>query len=229
MLRRTKNFFYLTSKQRRSAAPLPAQISKLTTLKNGLRVASLDMKIPTATVGLWCNCGSRYENDKNNGVAHYFEHLVFKGSKGMTKQKLEETVENDGQQLNAYTSREQTVYFCKGFGKDIVDMVKLLSNLVNNPTLSVAAIEEERDVIVREMEDIAQNQEETVYDYLHEVCYRGTPLSYPILGPESIVKTIQRHEIEAFVKSHYITHRMVLVAAGGVDHQHLCEMGEKFF
>ena len=94
------------------------QLTKVTTLESGLRVASVDMHCPTMTVGLWCDCGSRYENDDNNGVAHYFEHLVFKGSTvggkdggRMTQDELELTVENKGCMLNAYDKVENTFYF----------------------------------------------------------------------------------------------------------------------
>jgi processing peptidase subunit beta len=194
------------------------------------------MQLPTMTVGLWCDCGSRYEHDDNNGVAHYFEHLVFKGSAQgganggqLTQAELELTVENKGCMLNAYTSREQTVYFCKGFVEEADYMVQLLANIVQKPLLEKDAIDRERSVITREMEDIEQNQEETVYDYLHEICFLDQPLGYTILGPRSIVNSIQRHEILDFVKKHYVPERMVLAAAGGIAHEDLVNLGNQFF
>lgn len=206
-----------------------SQISKLTTLKNGLRVASLDMNLPTMSVGLWCNCGSRFENEENSGIAHFFEHLVFKGSEGMDLKLLTDIAETKGMQLNAYTSREQTVYFSRGFSHDAELMVKLLANIVQFPELSRKAIHDERGVVLREIQHIAENSEETIYDALHEVCFRGTPLSFPILGPPENVKKFKRHQILDFVKTHYITHRMVLCAAGGISHDKLCELGSKYF
>merc|ERR1711976_235938 len=194
------------------------------------------MHCPTMTVGLWCGCGSRYENDDNNGVAHYFEHLVFKGSTvggkdggRMTQDELELTVENKGCMLNAYTSREQTVYFSKGFVEEADYMVQLLANIVQKPALDAGAIDRERSVITREMQDIEQNQEETVYDYLHEICFQDQPLGYTILGPESIVNTIKGPQILDFVKKHYVPERMVLAAAGGITHEELCNLGKEFF
>merc|ERR1711976_967433 len=194
------------------------------------------MHCPTMTVGLWCDCGSRYENDDNNGVAHYFEHLVFKGSTvggkdggKITRDELELTVENKRCMLNAYTSREQTVYFSKGFVEEANYMVQLLANIVQKPALDPGAIERERSVIIRETEDIAQNQEETCYDYLHEICFPDQPLGYTILGPESIVNTIKGPQILDFVKKHYVPERMVLAAAGGITHEELCNLGKEFF
>lgn len=93
--------------------------TKVTQLANGMRVASEDSGIPTTTVGLWIDAGSRFENDKNNGVAHFLEHMAFKGTKKRSQTQLELEVENMGAHLNAYTSREQTVYYAKCLSKDI--------------------------------------------------------------------------------------------------------------
>jgi processing peptidase subunit beta len=87
--------------------------------KNGLRVASENSGIATATVGLWIDAGSRFENDRNNGVAHFLEHMAFKGTKSRSQTELELEVENMGAHLNAYTSREQTVYYAKCMAKDL--------------------------------------------------------------------------------------------------------------
>jgi len=93
--------------------------TKVTQLANGMRVASEDSGIPTTTVGLWIDAGSRFEHDKNNGVAHFLEHMAFKGTKKRSQTQLELEVENMGAHLNAYTSREQTVYYAKCLSKDI--------------------------------------------------------------------------------------------------------------
>ena len=93
--------------------------TKVSQLANGMRVASEDSGIPTTTVGLWIDAGSRFENDKNNGVAHFLEHMAFKGTKKRSQTELELEVENMGAHLNAYTSREQTVYYAKCLAKDI--------------------------------------------------------------------------------------------------------------
>jgi mitochondrial-processing peptidase subunit beta len=93
--------------------------TKITRLSNGLRVASENSGIATATVGLWIDAGSRFENDRNNGVAHFLEHMAFKGTKSRSQTELELEVENMGAHLNAYTSREQTVYYAKCLSKDL--------------------------------------------------------------------------------------------------------------
>jgi mitochondrial-processing peptidase subunit beta len=97
--------------------------TKISRLSNGLRVASENSGIATTTVGLWIDAGSRFENDRNNGVAHFLEHMAFKGTKSRSQTELELEVENMGGHLNAYTSREQTVYYAKCMAKDLQRLV----------------------------------------------------------------------------------------------------------
>jgi processing peptidase subunit beta len=116
---------------------LPAQQPTLvSTLPNGLRVASESTGGETATVGMWIDTGSRYESDANNGVAHFLEHMAFKGTAKRTQLQLETEVENMGGHLNAYTSREQTVYYAKVLKKDVPQAVELLSDILTNSTFS---------------------------------------------------------------------------------------------
>jgi len=107
----------LASRASVSAVNIPQ--TQVTQLANGMRVASEDSGIPTTTVGLWIDAGSRFETDKSNGVAHFLEHMAFKGTKKRSQTELELEVENMGAHLNAYTSREQTVYYAKCLSKDI--------------------------------------------------------------------------------------------------------------
>ena len=111
----------------------PTQVS---TLNNGFRVASEATGGETATVGVWIDTGSRYETDANNGVAHFLEHMAFKGTAKRSQLQLEMEVENMGGHLNAYTSREQTVYYAKVLKKDVPKAVELLSDILLNSTFS---------------------------------------------------------------------------------------------
>lgn len=161
---------------RRAFSSLPAQQPTLvTTLPNSMRVASESTGGETATLGMWIDTGSRYESDANNGVAHFLEHMAFKGTTKRTQLQLETEVENMGAHLNAYTSREQTVYYAKVLKKDVPKAVELLSDILTNSTFSQAAVERERDVILREMEEVEGIHEEVIFDMLHEAAYVGTP------------------------------------------------------
>ncbi|KAK2186147.1 hypothetical protein NP493_212g03021 [Ridgeia piscesae] len=203
--------------------------TKVTKLANGLRVASEDSGIPTATVGLWIDAGSRYENEKNNGVAHFLEHMAFKGTSKRSQTDLELEVENMGAHLNAYTSREQTVYYAKCFSKDVPQAVEILSDIIQNSTLGEQEIERERGVILREMQEVETNLQEVVFDHLHASAYQGTALGRTILGPTENIKSISRKDLVEYTSTHYKGPRIVLAGAGGVDHAELVSLAEKHF
>jgi len=162
----------------------------VTTLDNGLRVATEDSGSPTATVGLWIDAGSRYENEKNNGVAHFLEHMAFKGTDKRSQTDLELEIENLGAHLNAYTSREQTVFYAKCLKGDVPKALEILADIIQNSKLGEGEIERERGVILREMQEVETNLQEVVFDHLHSVAYQGTPLGRTILGPTENIKYV---------------------------------------
>ncbi|CAF1229299.1 unnamed protein product, partial [Didymodactylos carnosus] len=203
--------------------------TRVTAIQNGLRVASEDYGLPTCTVGVWIDAGSRFETDKNNGTAHFLEHMAFKGTNKRTQSNLELEVENLGAHLNAYTSREQTVYYAKCFSKDLPQIVELLSDIIQNSKFGEEEIERERSTILREMQEIENNLQEVVFDYLHATAYQGTPLGRTILGPTENVKSIQKGDLLKYVNTHYKAPRMVLAAAGGINHEQLVKLGEEHF
>jgi len=198
-------------------------------LPSGLRVATEDNGSETCTVGLWIDAGSRFENPQNNGVAHFLEHMAFKGTKNRSQLQLELEVENMGAHLNAYTSREQTVFYAKCFKKDLPKAVNILSDIIQNPILDEGAIERERGVILREMQEVDTQLEEVVFDHLHSVAYQGTPLGMTILGPSKNIKTISKADLQNYISTHYSAPRIVLAAAGGVDHDQLTKLAEENF
>uniref|UniRef100_A0A670J3Y8 Mitochondrial-processing peptidase subunit beta n=1 Tax=Podarcis muralis TaxID=64176 RepID=A0A670J3Y8_PODMU len=202
---------------------------KVSSLDNGLRVASEDSGISTCTVGLWIDAGSRYENEKNNGTAHFLEHMAFKGTKKRSQLDLELEIENMGAHLNAYTSREQTVYYAKAFSKDLPRAVEILADIIQNSTLGEAEIERERGVILREMQEVETNLQEVVFDYLHATAYQNTALGRTILGPTENIKSINRNDLVEYITTHYKGPRMVLAAAGGVAHDELLELAKYHF
>ena len=201
----------------------------MTTLSNGLRVASQPMFSEGITVGLWIDAGSRYETQATNGTAHFLEHLAFKGTKRRDRLSLEREVENMGAHLNAYTSREQTVYFANVQKGDLKQGVDILADVVQNSTLSPRAIEEERGVILREMEEVEKSMEEVLLDRLHLTSFRDCPLGYTILGPEENILSIKREHIVNYINENYTADRMVLVAAGPVEHAALVKHAEEMF
>merc|ERR1712029_962146 len=193
------------------------------------RVASEDSGAPTATVGLWIDTGSRYETASNNGVAHFLEHMAFKGTGKRSQTGLELEVETMGAHLNAYTSREQTVFYAKCLNGDVEKAVEILSDILTNSTFGEKEIERERGVILREMQEVEMNLQEVVFDHLHSVAYTGTPLGRTILGPAKNIKSISRDDLVHYINTHYKGPRMVLAGAGGVNHDDLFQLATKHF
>lgn len=203
--------------------------TRVTILDNGMRVATEDAGSPTATVGLWIDTGSRFETDANNGVAHFLEHMAFKGTAKRSQTDLELEVENMGAHLNAYTSREQTVFYAKCFSGDVAKAVELLSDIIQNSKFGEVEIERERGVILREMQEVESNLQEVVFDHLHSVAFQGTPLGRTILGPTKNIKSISRKDLMDYITTHYKGPRIVLAGAGGVDHSTLVELADQHF
>lgn len=213
------------------ATPVSGPIkTETTTLKNGLTVATqYSPYAQTSTVGMWIDAGSRAETDETNGTAHFLEHLAFKGTSNRTQRQLELEIENMGAHLNAYTSRENTVYFAKALNEDVPKCVDILQDILQNSKLEEQAIERERDVILRESEEVEKQIEEVVFDHLHATAYQNQPLGRTILGPRENIRDITRTELSNYIKNNYTADRMVLVGAGGIPHQQLVEMADKYF
>ncbi|KAF9048128.1 hypothetical protein BDZ89DRAFT_1099199 [Hymenopellis radicata] len=209
---------------------VPGPLTEISTLSNGLTVATESQPhSQTATVGVWIDAGSRAETDKTNGTAHFLEHMAFKGTGRRAQQALEIEVENIGAHLNAYTSREQTVYYAKSFSKDVPVAVDLISDILQNSKLESSAIERERGVILREQEEVDKQLEEVVFDHLHSVAYQGHSLGRTILGPKKNILGLQRDDLSSYIKTNYTADRMVLVGAGGVEHSALVKLAEQHF
>ncbi|KAL9046105.1 MAG: hypothetical protein Q9214_000972 [Letrouitia sp. 1 TL-2023] len=217
--------------QRGFATPISTPVkTESTTLSNGLTIATEHSPwAQTSTVGVWIDAGSRAETDSTNGTAHFLEHLAFKGTNNRSQQQLELEIENMGGHLNAYTSRENTVYYAKSFNSDIPKTVNILSDILQNSKLEPQAIERERDVILREQEEVDKQMEEVVFDHLHATAFQGQPLGRTILGSKENIASIQREDLASYIKTNYTADRMVLVGAGGIPHAQLVELAEKHF
>ncbi|KAJ2221428.1 Mitochondrial-processing peptidase subunit beta, partial [Coemansia sp. RSA 520] len=204
--------------------------TQVTTLANGFTVATENNPaVKTATVGVWVNSGSRSETAQDNGSAHFLEHMAFKGTSERSQHDIELQIENIGAHLNAYTSREQTVYYAKAMEKDVPQAVGILSDILQNSQLNETAIERERDVILREQEEVEKIMEEVVFDHLHATAFQNSPLGYTILGPRENILSITKRDLEQYISRNYTADRMVLVGAGGVKHEDLVKLAEKHF
>eukprot|EP00924_Labyrinthula_sp_SR-Ha-C_P011073 maker-scaffold_51-snap-gene-0.5-mRNA-1 protein AED:0.01 eAED:0.01 QI:409/1/1/1/1/1/3/412/470 len=230
-----RRFATSAAKAKESAsAALPGYLStypetKVTTLDNGIRVATEHSPEKSATIGLWLSAGSRYETEETNGVAHFLEHMFFKGTPTRSQLTLESSIENLGAHLNAYTSREQTVYYAKSLPQDTLSMLDILGDIIQNPTLDSRAIDRERDVILREMQEVETQTEEVVFDRLHETAFQGHGLGRTILGPVENILSLTEDNLREYIKQHYTSERLVIAAAGNVDHDAIVDKANEVF
>ncbi|WMV17354.1 hypothetical protein MTR67_010739 [Solanum verrucosum] len=204
--------------------------TRVTTLPSGLRVATeTNLAVKTATVGVFIDAGSRFETDETNGTAHFLEHMIFKGTEKRTSWEMEEEIENMGGHLNAYTSREQTAYYAKVLDNDVPVALDILADILQNSKFEERKIERERDVILREMEEVEGQTEEVIFDHLHSTAFQYSPLGRTILGPAQNIKTITRSHLKDYISTHYTAPRMVIVASGPVKHEEFVEQVKKQF
>ena len=156
-----------------NTAAVPSPTYQTSILPNGLTVASESMPgTRTATVGVWINAGSRADNPKSSGTAHFLEHLAFKGTQTRPQAALELEIENIGSQINAYTSRENTVYYTRCLASDIKQNIDILSDLLTKSKLENRAIDNERHVILQESDEVDKMYDEVVFDHLHAVAFK---------------------------------------------------------
>jgi predicted Zn-dependent peptidase len=202
----------------------------LTTLANGLRVASRPMQsVETVAVGLYAPTGSRYEPARLNGIAHLFEHMVFKGAGGRSARELSEAAEDVGGDLNASTDRELTAFYATLLAPDLPLGVGLLADLVRRPHFEPKHLELEKKVVLQELAEALDTGSDIVFDYLQEAAFPDQPLGRSVLGTEPAIRAIAIDNLHDWRTSHYGPSCLVLVAAGKLEHARLVDLAEAAF
>jgi len=192
---------------------------KVSTLDNGLRVATQNMPgLETVSMGIWNYVGGRDETEINNGVAHLLEHMAFKGTKNRTALEIAETIENVGGDINAYTSKEITAYFVKLMAEDLSLGVDIITDIMQNSTFEEKELDRERGVILQEIGMYLDTPDDMIFEYWQEKAFPNQAMGRSILGKSEIIKNISRDEVKKFMLSHYNPKKMVVSAAGKIDH-----------
>jgi predicted Zn-dependent peptidase len=190
-----------------------------TDLDSGLRIVTDHMShLETASLGIWVDVGARYEVPASNGVSHFLEHMAFKGTQTRSARQIVETIEAAGGHLNAYTSREQTAYYAQVLKQDVPLALDILSDILLNSVFDAAEIERERTVILQEIGQALDTPDDMVFDYLQQAAFPDQPLGRPVLGTSDLVSAFDRQTLINYMADHYQAPRMVVAAAGNVDH-----------
>lgn len=203
---------------------------RLTTLENGLRIVTEDMPgLKSASAGVWVMAGGRHERPEQNGIAHFLEHMAFKGTQRRSALQIAEEIEDVGGYINAYTSREMTAYYARVLQNDVGLALDVIGDIVLNPAFHEADIETERHVILQEIGQALDTPDDIVFDWLQEVSYPDQPFGRTILGPEERVSSFTRADLQGFVKERYSPDQMILSAAGAVDHDSIVTQAQAMF
>ena len=199
-------------------------------LSNGFRIVTERMDgLKSATIGIWVGAGGRNERVEQNGVAHFLEHMAFKGTQSRNALEIAETIEDAGGYMNAYTSREVTAYYARVLGQDVPLALDLIADILRNSVLDPAEIELERGVILSEIGQALDTPDDVIFDWLQEQAFPDQPLGRTILGPEERVRAFGHSDLAGFIDQHYGPENMILSAAGDVDHDALVALAEKLF
>jgi len=203
---------------------------QLHTLPNGMRVVTEHMPgLQSASIGVWVSAGGRHETVQQNGIAHFLEHMAFKGTTTRSALQIAEQIEDVGGYINAYTSRETTAYYVRVLNNDVPLAVNILSDILRNSVFDPREIEVERGVILQEIGQTLDTPDDIIFDWLQETAYPDQSIGRSILGPADNIKRFDRDDLTSFVSAQYQPQRMILAAAGGIDHDALLSLATQAF
>ncbi len=196
-----------------------------TTLPNGLRVISVNLPgFDSAAVGVFIKAGARNETAANNGIAHFLEHMAFKGTRNRTALQIGAEVEVLGSNINAYTSHDTTAYFVTGLKSTIAQSVAILGDVLCNSTFEPGDIAVEKGVILQEIRRSQDNPSHVAYDGYGAMAYPEQSLGRPILGRAEFIEGVNREHFTDFVQQHYFADNMVVVGTGDFRHEDFADM-----
>ena len=204
--------------------------TNISTLKNGLRIiTSPRPESHSVTLGIWVKTGSACETAAENGISHFLEHMVFKGTPSRTSLQIDEEIENAGGQSNAYTSREFTAFYAKMLKDDTELALDVLSDIVLNANFPEQELIKERDVVVQEIKQTIDTPDDIIFDYFQEKAFPDQAIGRTILGPEEKVLSYDAAALNRYREQHYGGENMVIAAVGNIEHQAFVDMIKKRF
>ena len=205
-------------------------MAELTRLANGLTVAIDPMPgAQSAAIGLHAFVGSRSEAEGKGGLAHLVEHMVFKGTRSRDARAIAEAIEDVGGSLNAWTSRDQTMFHARTLAADVGLGLELIADLVRAPKLDEDELEREKLVILSELGECLDAPDDLIHDRLFEAAYGEQPLARPVLGNEQTIRGLMRDDCVQWLEEQYRPERLVISAAGKVDPGHVLMLAEALF
>ncbi len=199
-------------------------------LENGIRVITEEIPyLKSVSIGIWAVAGSRDEQPNENGISHFIEHLLFKGTERRTAFDIAKEIDSVGGTLNAFTGREYTCFYAKVIDKNLPLAIDLLSDIFLHPRIEPTDVEKERMVILQEIKMVEDTPDDYIHDLFNRVCWGDHPLGFPICGTAELVQSFQRDQITQFFKRNYPPDRIVVCSAGSLRHEEVVDQIEKTF
>jgi predicted Zn-dependent peptidase len=203
---------------------------KKTVLDNGIRVVTEALPyFPTVSLGLWWKTGSRYENERDNGISHFIEHMLFKGTKRRTAYDMAREIDAVGGTLNAFTGKEYTCAYARVLKRDMDIALDILADMYENSLFAEDDIEREKHVIIQEVKMIEDNPEEYIFDMFNAEYFKKHPLGMPILGEKENIERFDRQTLLDHFHRHYSPENMIITATGRIDHDAFVKKTSKLF
>lgn len=190
------------------------------TLKNNVHILTENVPhVRSVAIGFWVNVGSRDENSEINGISHFIEHMVFKGTQKRTAKEIAETLDAVGGQLNAFTTKEYTCYYARVLDEHFDLAVDLLGDMLFQPRFDAQDIDREKNVIIEEIKMYEDSPDELVHDIFAGSMWQGHALGRPIIGNAEVVASLSREQIIDFYDKHYNPGNMIVSVAGNINHE----------
>ncbi len=201
-----------------------------TVLDNGVRIVTEKVAhCRTAAVGIWVDVGSRDEHNLNNGCAHFVEHMFFKGTAKRSAQQIAQELDILGGTANAYTSRENTCFYATVLDSHLPQLVELFGDLFLHSLFSEDEVERERQVILQEFAMVEDTPDEQLHDLFVADLWGGHPLGFPVLGIREVVAAMDSAKLHHYVQQVYAPGKIVIAAAGNIDHDRFVDLWQQFF
>jgi len=199
-------------------------------LSNGLRLVFEKITyVKSVSIGVWVGTGSRNETVDNNGVSHFIEHMLFKGTEKRTAKQIAESIDSLGGQLNAFTGKECTCFYARCLDSHIDIAVEVLSDMLFNSQFSTKDIKLEKKVIIEEIGMYEDSPEELVHDILSSNTWENNPLGFPILGSTKSVANLSKQDMLDYMSKNYTASNTIISVAGNFDTEHIVSLIEKYF
>lgn len=201
---------------------------EITCLPNGLHVVTDTMPhLETVALGIWVKAGARDERPEENGIAHFLEHMAFKGTERRSAQAIAEEIESAGGEINAATGMETTTYYARVLKNDWKLALDILADIFTGSVLEPEELERERDVILQEIAAVHDQPDDLVFDLAQAACYGNHPLGRSILGTADLIGSVSREAMLAWRSRNYWASRIVVAAAGNIDHRAFAAEAER--